>query len=69
MNYDVQGVAQLYLTTATDLAPNEFENRFHEENIIKASLQVTLSNGTKQEIDVMEFLKLQWNSFQEKENH
>lgn len=69
MNYDVQGVAQLYLTTTTDIANNEFENKFHEDNIIKASLQITLSDGITREIDVMEFLKLQWNSFIEKENH
>lgn len=67
MKYDAQGVAHLYLTTATDLTTNEFENKFHEENIIKATLQVVLSDNSVREIDVMEFLKLQWNSHLEKE--
>lgn len=60
MQYNVQGSAELYLTTSTDLSMKQFEAKFHEDNMIKAVLQVVLSDGTKHEIDVIDWLKLNW---------
>lgn len=70
MKYDVQGVAELYLMGNTDLDAERFEAKFHPDNFIKATLQVVLSDGSTQEIDVIDCLKLQWVlSHKDEENH
>lgn len=69
MKYSVQGLAELYLTIDTDLAKQQFETRFHPENIIKSTLEIVASDGSLVRIDVMEYLKLNWLSHLEKENH
>lgn len=70
MKYFVQGEAELFLATETDLTPDDFEAKFHPDNFIKATLQVVLPDGSEREIDVLECLKLQWVlSHNNEENH
>lgn len=68
MSFDALGTAELYLTKVTNLKPEQFEVKFHEQNIIDAKLQLTLSDGSVQLIDVMEILNLKW-TLEQKENH
>jgi hypothetical protein len=67
-NY-VQGIAELYLSKQTNLNMEQFESKFHEDSIIKATLQLIMPNGTTENIDVIDFIKLHWLTFEDKENH
>jgi hypothetical protein len=58
MANEFQGTATLALLHETDMTPEEFLIKFHEDNIIDAKLQITLSDGTVHTLSVCGIVKI-----------